>query len=155
MAAALFALVHGMPYQVPLQGKEGGKRTLVILDEMSKVQENSIYFDNLAAMGYTLTFLQSTSAELKLRKYGVYLYDNIVMFNADDFNTITFDDITEFVNEGGNLLVAVDGSISPAMRAFAEQSGVDFDAKGSNVIDNFSNVPSADLRYMLHTESTG
>lgn len=146
VVAAVLGLCAGMPYQVPLQGKQGGMRTLVILDDMAKMHENSIFFNNLSALGYALSFLQCTSAELKIKKYGVYLYDNIVMFNADDFNTISFDDITEFVNEGGNLLVAMDGALTPAMRAFAEQSGVDFDAKGSSVIDNFSNVASADAR---------
>lgn len=156
LAGVLFlilAQIHAMPYNVPLHGSEGGKRTVVILDDMSRVQTNSIYFNNLERSGHELSYFQASSPELKLKKYGVYLYDNIVMFNADDFNTITFDDITEFVNEGGNVLVSVDGSLSPNMRIFAEQSGIDFDAKGSSVIDHFSYEPSADTRYVLNFNS--
>jgi len=141
----LLSQIAGMPYKVPLQGVVGGKRTLVILEDMGKVQECSLYFGGLAKAGHELSYHQSTSAELKLKKFGEYLYDNIIMFNANEFNTITFQDISEFVDEGGNVIVAVD-SLNSAARAFAEQSGIDFDIKGSAVLDHFSNEPSADPR---------
>jgi len=149
---ALCVLLHlcgvgAMPYRVPLHGIEGGKRTVVILDDLSKMTESSIFFANLVQAGHELTYFQSTSPELKLKKYGVAQYDNIILFNADEFNTITFQNILEFVDEGGNILVAVDGKASEAMRSFAELCGIDFDRKGTQVLDHFSFDAAADKRY--------
>jgi len=135
-----------MPYRVPLQGQEGGRRTLVLLDDLSRVHDHSIFFANLAQSGHELSYFQSTSQDLKLKKYGVNQYDNIIMLNADELNTITFQNIVDFVDEGGNVLVAVDGVVSEATRSFAESCGIDFDRKGSQVLDHFSFEASADAR---------
>jgi len=140
-----------MPYQVPLQGKVGGHRTLVLLDDMLQRYKYSIFFDNLSGRGHELIYMASSSPNLVLMKYGEYLYDNIVLFSpsVDDFNSITFDNILEFVNAGGNLLVSSDGEITDNMRQFAASCGVEFDKKNSEIIDHFSYEPTLDEG--LHT----
>ena len=140
------SFVWCMPYRVPLQGREGGKRTLVLLDDLAKVHDSSIFFSNLAHAGHDLSYFQSTSPELKLKKYGVHQYDNIIMFGVEEFNTITFQSIIDFVDDGGNVLVAVDGKVGDGMRSFAEQCGIDFDRKGSVVTDHFSFDATLDSR---------
>ena len=55
MASALLGLlllalslgVLAMPYQVPLQGREGGKRTLVVLDSLGEGNAFSLFFEDL------------------------------------------------------------------------------------------------------------
>ena len=45
--ASLCIGVLGMPYQVPLQGREGGHRTLVILDSIAEGNAFSLFFEGL------------------------------------------------------------------------------------------------------------
>ena len=93
-----------------------------------------------------LTYMSSDSKEVVLLKYGDYVYDNIVLFapSTDEFSDITFESILDFINAGGNLLVAVNGDISDNMRFFAASCGVEFDKKGSQVIDHFAHEDSLD-----------
>ena len=85
---------------------------------------------------------------MNLKKFGEYLYDNIIFFapSAEDFRSITFDDVTEFTNSGGNIMIAVNGEMSDSVRSFIESCGVEFDARSTSVIDHFLNEPSADPR---------
>ena len=98
--------------------------------------------------GHTLSYYQAESAELSLKKFGEYLYDNIIFFapSTEDFSTISFDDITDFTSNGGNILMAVNGELSESVRGFAESCGVEFDSRSTSVIDHFFNEPSADER---------
>ena len=101
---------------------------------------------NFAARGHHLSFFPTDSGDLVLLKFGEYLYDNIILFapTVDSFNSITFEEILEFINAGGNLLVAVNGEISDNMRNFAANCGVEFDKKGTEVIDHFAFESSLD-----------
>jgi len=131
-----------------MMGSVSGKRTLVLLDDMNRVQAHSLYFEDLQAQGHALSFVQTESQDLLLKKYGEYLYDNIVLFapEVEEFNTIQFEDVTEFISQGGNLLMAVDGTISDSMRSFAESCGIEFDSKNSLVIDHFAFDTTTDKR---------
>eukprot|EP01041_Mallomonas_annulata_P000642 gene642-1237_t len=144
--------ISAMPYQVPLQGNVGGHRTLVLLDDLLQRYKYSIFLDNLTARGHVLSFFSTDAQGLVLMKYGEHLYDNIILFApaADDFSVITFDNILDFVNAGGNLLVAVNGEITENMRIFAASCGVEFDKKGTEAIDHFSYISSLDYG-MQHT----
>lgn len=107
-----------------------------------------MFFDELSKRGHHLSYFQAESAELILKKFGEYLYDNIVFFapTAEDFSAITFDDITDFTSNGGNILMAVNGEMSDSVRGFAESCGIEFDSKSTSVMDHFMNEPSADPR---------
>ena len=49
--------VRGMPYQVPMQGKVGGSRTLVLLDNMLDKHTYSIFFGILTGALHEPTIL--------------------------------------------------------------------------------------------------
>lgn len=112
-------------------------------------QSHSLFFDGLSSRGHTLSFFQAESAQLSLKKFGEYLFDNIIFFapSTEEFSPISFDDITEFTGNGGNVLMAVNGEMSESVRGFAESCGVEFDNRATHVIDHFLNEPSADPRF--------
>jgi oligosaccharyltransferase complex subunit beta len=96
--------------------------------------------------------MQAADSKLVVSKFGVYLYDNIVLFapEAEDFSKITYDDISAFVDQGGNLLLAASENVGESMRNFAENCGVEFDPKGSVVLDHFSFSEAHDIS-LQHT----
>ena len=85
---------------------------------------------------------------MQLKSYGEMNYDNIIFFApaADRFSSITFEDLTEFTAEGGNLIIAVSRDATDNVRDFVESFGVSLDKKGAEVIDHFNFEPSVDTR---------
>lgn len=132
----ILVVTMGMPYRVPLQGRAGGFRTLVLLDDMTLKNTHSVFFEDLLHRGHTLTFYES---DFSLKAFGDYLYDNIVLFTPkyDDFATISSEELRDFIDDGGNLMFIANGDINDKMRLFAATCGVEFDKKGSVVVDHF------------------
>jgi oligosaccharyltransferase complex subunit beta len=106
----------------------------------------SLFFDDLEARGHSLSFFQSDASELVLKHYGEALYDNILLFapSLEKFPSISFDDISEFIEEGGNVLITGNKEISEELRDFCESLGILFDKKGSEIIDHFNFDSSLD-----------
>ncbi|KAJ1439658.1 Dolichyl-diphosphooligosaccharide--protein glycosyltransferase subunit WBP1 [Ochromonadaceae sp. CCMP2298] len=141
-----------MPYVVPLQGKVGGKRTLVLLDDLEKAPIYSLFFDDLSARGHVLSYEQAESANLQLKSFGEYLYDNIVFFApaVDKLQSLTFEDVVSFSEDGGNIMIAVSRDVSDSVRDMVEIFGISLDKKGTEVIDHFETVASMDAS-LQHT----
>lgn len=131
----------GMPYQVPTLGRAGGRRTLVVLGDMSAGNAYSLFFEALERRGHSLSFAHAAH-KLVLSKYGQYLYDNLVLFAPSMEKHAAA--VVDFTENGGNLIIAVDHDTSAAMRALLATFGVDLDNEGSAVIDHFSFEPTAD-----------
>lgn len=141
-------MVFTMPYHVPLQGKEGGKRTLVILEELNDQWKFSTFLQDLSNRAHSLTYATPETENLILKKYGEVLYDNIVLLSAkiEKFRSgLTFsDDFASFVEEGGNLLIGVNKDVNDELKDFIEGFGIVLDKKGSEVIDHFYQEASLD-----------
>jgi oligosaccharyltransferase complex subunit beta len=146
LVTCLLAVVFSMPYHVPLQGNAGGKRTLVLLDSMDDVATYSLFFGDLASRGHVLSYFQAESPNLALKQFGESLYDNVLFFapSAESFSTLSFDDFVEFVQEGGNILLAANRKVSDSVRDFLESFGVSLDKKDTEVIDHFEREDSLD-----------
>lgn len=110
-----------------------------------------MFFNDLSTRGHSLSFLQADSPKLQLKSFGESLYDNIILFapTVDRLGSITFNDIVEFSNEGGNVVVAANRDVSDSVRDFIETFGIVLDKKGSEVIDHFSSLDSVDIRYKV------
>eukprot|EP01039_Chlorochromonas_danica_P003857 gene3857-4214_t len=141
-----------MPYHVPLQGLAGGKRTLVILDDLEKLSKYSIFLGDLASRGHQLTYHQAEATNLELTEYGEYLFDNVLLFapKVENFGSIDVNGLVEFVRSGKNLLVATAKETSESVRELTEAFGVEVDAKGTEIIDHFERYDELDLAHQ-HT----
>jgi len=111
----------------------------------------SLFFDELKSRGHNLFYFQPESPELKLKVFGESLYDNIVFFapTSDRFSSISFDDIVEFSNEGGNILFAVNREVSDSVRDLVETFGFSLDKKGTEVLDHFNGELAVDTRCVV------
>jgi oligosaccharyltransferase complex subunit beta len=117
------------------------KRVLVLLENLTVKETHSIYFKNIAASGFDLTFKVADDASLSLKKYGENLYDHLLIFapTVEEFGgAISPESITEFVDEGGNVLVAGNSNLGEALREVAGEVGFEADEEGTAVIDHLS-----------------
>ena len=74
------------------------------------------------------------------------MYDNVVLFapEADSFDKLDHSDFSDFVNQGGSVLLGANGKMSDSLRDLAETFGVEFDPTGTAVIDHFSHSAEHD-----------
>jgi oligosaccharyltransferase complex subunit beta len=130
----------------------GGKRTLVLLEDMDMRLSHSLYFDSLTNAGFELSFYRVGSEEVELDLFGDYLYDNVIMFvpSHDEFGSLQIGNLHDFLQQGGNLLLATSPELSETVRSFAASCGIEFDSYGSQVIDHLSYSPDQDTQ-LAHT----
>ncbi|CAF4119176.1 unnamed protein product [Rotaria magnacalcarata] len=85
------------------------KRLLVLLDNLGLRESHSFYFKQLKDRGFDITFKTSDDSSLQIVKYGEYLYDHVIVFapSTKEFGgRLDADILTQFVDAGGNVLVA-------------------------------------------------
>lgn len=91
--------------------------------------------------GYTLTYKLADDSSLILSKYGEYLYDHLIIFapSVEEFGgTLSVDTITQFIDEGGNVLVAGSSVTGDVLRELASECGFEVDEEGAFVIDHLN-----------------
>lgn len=115
--------------------------TLVLLDSLATRETHSIFFKGLSERGFKLTYKLADDANLILAKYGEYLYKNLIIFSpsVEEFGgEISVEKITEFIDEGGNVLVAGSSRSGDALRELASECGFEVDEEGASVIDHLN-----------------
>ncbi|KAK6738204.1 hypothetical protein RB195_020362 [Necator americanus] len=114
-------------------------RILVLVECMSARETHSIFFRGLQERGHHLVFRTADDPSLSLMKYGELNYDHLIIFapSVDEFGgSISVEEITRFVDEGGNLLVTGGPNLGQAVRELAIQHGFEFDEPDTMVIDH-------------------
>ncbi|KAL7288834.1 hypothetical protein TKK_0016810 [Trichogramma kaykai] len=120
---------------------QAGGPTLVLLDNLAIKETHSIFFKMLQGSGYTLTFKLADDANLVLSKYGEHLYDHLIIFapTVEEFGgSMSVETITDFIDGGGNVLVAGSSQTGDALRDLASESGFEIDEVGTSVIDHMN-----------------
>merc|ERR1712123_332274 len=117
------------------------KRVLVLLENLAVKETHSIYFKNMADAGFDLTFKGADDATLDIKKFGEFLYDHLVVFapTVEEFGgNLNMETITDFIDGGGNLLIAGNSNLGDVLREIASEVGFEADEEGTTVIDHLS-----------------
>lgn len=88
-----------------------------------------------------MTFKLADDANLVLSKYGEFLYDHLIIFapTVEEFGgALSVDAITEFIDGGGNVLVAGSSMSGDILRELASECGFEIDEEGAAVIDHLN-----------------
>ncbi|XP_055679273.1 dolichyl-diphosphooligosaccharide--protein glycosyltransferase 48 kDa subunit [Lutzomyia longipalpis] len=123
-----------------------GKDVLVLLDNLAVKETHSIFFKDLIDRGYKLTYKLADDANLVIAKYGEYLYKHIIIFapSVEEFGgDLSVPKIAEFIDDGGNVLIAGGSESGDAIRELASECGFELDEEGASVIDHL-NYDAAD-----------
>ena len=124
-----------------IYGAKSGKKTLVLLENLSVKDTHSVFFSDLSSRGHQLVFKLADDSNLALSKYGEYLYDNLIIFapSVEEFGgSVDLPALTDFVDNGGNILVAASSEIGDILRDFAMEIGVEPDERETSVIDHLN-----------------
>ncbi|XP_060529074.1 dolichyl-diphosphooligosaccharide--protein glycosyltransferase 48 kDa subunit [Cylas formicarius] len=115
--------------------------TLVLLENQVIKETHSLFFKSLQERGYTLTFKIADDASLVLSKYGEYIYEHLIIFapSVEEFGgSLNVDVITQFIDNGGNILVAGSSVTGDVLRELASECGFEVDEEGAFVIDHLN-----------------
>lgn len=113
--------------------------TLVLLDNLAIRETHSIFFKSLQERGFKLTFKLADDASLLLSRYEEYLFKNVIIFapSVEEFGgELSVEKLAEFVDDGGNVLVAGSEKSGDALREFASECGFEMDELGAAVMDH-------------------
>jgi oligosaccharyltransferase complex subunit beta len=76
-----------------------------------------------------------------LSRYGEYLYQNLIIFapSVEEFGgSVSVEVISQFVDDGGNVLVAASTTSGEAIRELASEVGFEIDEENAAVIDHLN-----------------
>ncbi|KAI8128266.1 Dolichyl-diphosphooligosaccharide--protein glycosyltransferase 48 kDa subunit [Lucilia cuprina] len=113
--------------------------TLVLLDNLAIRETHSMFFKSLQERGFKLTYKLADDANLLLSRYGEYLYKNLIIFapSVEEFGgELSVEKLAQFVDDGGNVLVAGSEQSGDALREFASECGFEIDEEGASVLDH-------------------
>jgi len=119
---------------------------LVIVDSKAVVETHSMFLEQLSSLGFNTVIKNFDDPTLVLKKYGDYLYDHLVLLapTVDDLGGgLTADSVVQFIDDGGNVLVAAGGGATSTrtgeiVRDIASEVGIEIDEDGTNVIDHLN-----------------
>jgi len=115
------------------------KRVLALLESLAVKETHSIYFKMMTDQGFTITYKVADDSSLALKKYGEFLFDHIIVFapTVEEFGgSLTAEAVTDFIDNGGNLLVTGNSQTGEVLREIASECGFEVDDDGTYVIDH-------------------
>jgi oligosaccharyltransferase complex subunit beta len=104
-----------------------------------------------------LTYRSSDDSGLQIVKYGEYIYDHIILFapaTKEFGGRLDAETLTQFVDAGGNVLVAGSNIIGDAIREFAGECGIEFADDKNTVIDHLNYDVNDNGQHTLVVAST-
>ncbi|CAH3018268.1 unnamed protein product [Porites evermanni] len=137
---------------------EAGGKTLVLLDNSNTRETHSIFFNSLKERGFDLVFRAADDSSLTLVKYGEFLYQHLIIFSpsVEEFGgSLNVRAITDFIDGGGNVLVATSSAIGDPIRELGSECGVEFDEEKTSVIDHINHdVSDLDQHTLIVADPT-
>ena len=112
---------------VSMASASGGHRVLALLDNLSIKESHSIFFKSLQDLGLEITFKVADDPSILLKKYGSFLYDHLILFSptVEEFGgSLNVEGVTDFVDNGGNVLVAGNSNTGDILREFARYQSI-------------------------------
>ena len=97
-------------------------RALVLLDNLAIKESHSTFFKILTDLGFSLTYKTADDPSIVLKKYGSYLFDHLILFSpsVEEFGgDLKVEGVTEFIDAGGNVLVAGNSQTGDVLREIA------------------------------------
>jgi len=114
-------------------------KALLLLDSKVFFRTHSYMLTNLQTQ-FQMTIKMADDADLQIIKYGLKMYQHIFVFapSTEEFGgDVKSSTFSQYVEQGGNLVVVGDPEIGDAIRALGAEFGIEYDEAGTKVINHF------------------
>ena len=115
-------------------GSKSGKKTLVLLENLSIKETHSVFFSDLISRDYQLVFKLADDSYLNI-------YDHLIIFAplVEEFGgSVDMMALTDFVDHGGNILVAASSKVGDILRDSLWRLGLNLMNEKQRVIDHLN-----------------
>lgn len=123
-----------------------GNRILVVLDSASR-STYSTFFSTLTSRGYSIDYKAPRDAKPILIEHDVLSYDHLILLSPSS-KSLSADlgpqQLVEYLKKGGNMIVGLDSSVSEMHRDLAREFSLEFENKGSALVDHFRHSSELD-----------
>ncbi|SPO23983.1 related to WBP1 - oligosaccharyl transferase beta subunit precursor [Ustilago trichophora] len=116
-----------------------GNRILAVIDPSTR-SHYSTFLSTLTTRGYTVDFKAPRDVKPQLVEYDVLSYDHLVLLSPTAKSLaadISPQQLVDYLKSGGNLIVGLDSGLSEMHRDFAREFSLEFEDKGSALVDHF------------------
>ncbi|CAL2032750.1 unnamed protein product [Caenorhabditis brenneri] len=114
-------------------------RILVLGESVAVKDTHSNFLNSVKERGHELTVRAADDSQLALFKHGQPIFEHLFILapGVQVFGgSLSPNEISKFVDAGGNVLVAAGSNIGDALRELAVEHGFEFDEAGTSVIDH-------------------
>ncbi|CAH8442627.1 hypothetical protein MS3_00005464 [Schistosoma haematobium] len=121
--------------------EDKSKNLLVLLENFHIKETHSTFLNMLTNRGYNLTTKLADESSISLKYLGEYLYSGLIILapSVSEFGgALNVKEITNFVDDGGNLVVVAGPNVGESIRELGSECGVEFDEENTIVIDHFN-----------------
>jgi len=155
LAAAQNAAVV-IPGGGPAAGSSGsspsatGPRALVVLNDADSSSSYSALFSALKEKGYDLSIRKAGASSPSLTSHELNNFDHLLYFASTSApapggsSDLAPQRVVEFLKRGGNVVFGFDGQIAEGNRDFAREFHLEFEERGTGLIDHFRAEKSKD-----------
>ncbi|XP_071531387.1 dolichyl-diphosphooligosaccharide--protein glycosyltransferase 48 kDa subunit [Panulirus ornatus] len=129
-----------------------GVNTLVLVDTLATRETHSIFLKSLQERGHDVSVKAADDPTLQLSRYGEYIYQNLLILapGVEEFGgALSVETIVEFIDGGGNVLVAGSRDAADLIRELVTEVGVEMDEEGAAVIDHLHYDANDDGQHTL------
>ncbi|KAJ3118927.1 hypothetical protein HK100_000518 [Physocladia obscura] len=114
-------------------------KILVVLNSLDQQTEFSHFLDSLEKRGFDLTIKAASDNSASLVAWEELAFNNLLLLaDATSGALFTPAKVIDFVNRGGNVLIAASSQVSETIRDISIELSADFDEKGNSVFDSFN-----------------
>ncbi|KAJ8904998.1 hypothetical protein NDN08_001510 [Rhodosorus marinus] len=126
---------------VEVEGELGGRRVLMIIDDLSNQENYSTILKYLQEDGFQVTVKEETEDTLVMYDGVSFMYDSIILLAPKARSLgrgMPIEGLDDFLMQGNSILLGMDPVYSDFMKKIALSFGVELDRKRSYVIDHGS-----------------
>jgi len=118
-----------------------GGKVLALLENLAIKETHSIFFKKLTDTGMDITYKVADDPSIVIKKYGEFLYSHLLIFapTVEELGgALSVEAVVEFIDEGGNVLMAGNTNTADVLREIASECGFEADEEGAAVIDHLN-----------------
>ncbi|KAH9467171.1 hypothetical protein MJO28_000233 [Puccinia striiformis f. sp. tritici] len=130
---------------IGFSGRVSADKILVVIEDGVERSDYQSLWSNLNARNHQLSFRAAKDASPALAEFGEPSFDHLILFSPTSKSfpaDLSPQALVQFLEDGGNILLAGATNISEYWRDFGREFDIDFDDRTSTVIDNFHHLDS-------------
>jgi len=132
-------------------------KILVVIEDLIKQNDYQKLWNSLKSRNHEISFRSAKEALPALNEYDRPAFEHLILFapTSKSFaSDLSPQALVQFLEDGGNILLAGSTEISEFWRDFVREFEIDFDDRSTSVIDHFNHLDQDPTKILSSIEKT-